>query len=218
MNDVIRCLLTRRSVKKYRAEQVEEEKLEQILQAGSYAACGMGKQAGKIVVLQDPADIAQLEKLNAQILGNPDLHPFYGAPTVCVVFADTSVGTWVEDGSLVIGNMLAAAHSLGVGSCWIHRARQEFELPEGKALMQKWGVGGPPPRGGPPPPRPPPPGPPPPPPPPPPVKEPRGGGRAVWLKGGGPAGSGGVGHCILGYAAAEPAPAKARKADFIVRV
>ena len=107
MNDVIRCLLTRRSVKKYRAEQVEEEKLEQILQAGSYAACGMGKQAGKIVVLQDPADIAQLEKLNAQILGNPDLHPFYGAPTVCVVFADTSVGTWVEDGSLVIGNMLA---------------------------------------------------------------------------------------------------------------
>ena len=103
-------------MKKYRAEQVEEEKLEQILQAGSYAACGMGKQAGKIVVLQDPADIAQLEKLNAQILGNPDLHPFYGAPTVCVVFADTSVDTWVEDGSLVIGNMLAAAHSLGVGN------------------------------------------------------------------------------------------------------
>ena len=173
MNDVIRCLLTRRSVKKYRAEQVEEEKLEQILQAGSYAACGMGKQAGKIVVLQDPADIAQLEKLNAQILGNPDLHPFYGAPTVCVVFADTSVDTWVEDGSLVIGNMLAAAHSLGVGSCWIHRARQEFELPEGKALMQKCGV------------------------------------DARYA---------GVGHCILGYAAAEPAPAKARKADFIVRV
>ena len=81
--------------------------------------------------------------------------------------------TWVEDGSLVIGNMLAAAHSLGVGSCWIHRARQEFELPEGKALMQKWGV------------------------------------DARYA---------GVGHCILGYAAAEPAPAKARKADFIVRV
>ena len=91
MNDVIRCLLTRRSVKKYRAEQVEEEKLEQILQAGSYAACGMGKQAGKIVVLQDPADIAQLEKLNAQILGNPDLHPFYGAPVVCVVLTDPEV-------------------------------------------------------------------------------------------------------------------------------
>ena len=142
MNDVIRCLLTRRSVKKYRAEQVEEEKLEQILQAGSYAACGMGKQAGKIVVLQDPADIAQLEKLNAQILGNPDLHPFYGAPTVCVVFADTSVGTWVEDGSLVIGNMLAAAHSLGVSSCWIHRAKEAFERPEGKQILKELGIEG----------------------------------------------------------------------------
>ena len=120
----------------------KEEKLEQILQAGSYAACGMGKQAGKIVVLQDPADIAQLEKLNAQILGNPDLHPFYGAPTVCVVFADTSVGTWVEDGSLVIGNMLAAAHSLGVGSCWIHRAKEAFERPEGKQILKELGIEG----------------------------------------------------------------------------
>ena len=173
MNEVLHCLLTRRSVKKYLSQPVEKEKLNAVLEAGTYAACGMGRQAGKIVVLQNPDDIAQLEKMNAAILGNPAAHPFYGAPTVCVVFADTSVGTWVEDGSLVIGNMLAAAHSLGVGSCWIHRARQEFELPEGKALMQKWGV------------------------------------DARYA---------GVGHCILGYAAAEPAPAKARKADFIVRV
>ena len=142
MNDVIRCLLTRRSVKKYRAEQVEEEKLEQILQAGSYAACGMGKQAGKIVVLQDPADIAQLEKLNAQILGNPDLHPFYGAPTVCVVLADAAAFTAVEDGSLALGILMNAAHSLGIASCWIHRAREVFASAEGKALLQQWGVEG----------------------------------------------------------------------------
>ena len=142
MNDVIRCLLTRRSVKKYRAEQVEEEKLEQILQAGSYAACGMGRQAGKIVVLQDPADIAQLEKLNAQILGNPDLHPFYGAPTVCVVLADAAAFTAVEDGSLALGNLMNAAHSLGIASCWIHRAREVFASAEGKALLQQWGVEG----------------------------------------------------------------------------
>lgn len=142
MNDVIRCLLTRRSVKKYRAEQVEEEKLEQILQAGSYAACGMGKQAGKIIVLQDPADIAQLEKLNAQILGNPDLHPFYGAPTVCVVLADAAAFTAVEDGSLALGNLMNAAHSLGIASCWIHRAREVFASAEGKALLQQWGVEG----------------------------------------------------------------------------
>ena len=138
MNEVLNCLLTRRSVKKYLSQPVEEEKLEAVLEAGTYAACGMGRQAGKIVVLQNPDDIAQLEKMNATILGNPDAHPFYGAPVVCVVFADTNVNTWVEDGSLVIGNMMAAAHSLGLGSCWIHRARQEFESAEGKALMKKY--------------------------------------------------------------------------------
>ena len=138
MNEVLHCLLTRRSVKKYLSQPVEEEKLEAVLEAGTYAACGMGRQAGKIVVLQNPDDIAQLEKMNATILGNPDAHPFYGAPVVCVVFADTNVNTWVEDGSLVIGNMMAAAHSLGLGSCWIHRARQEFESAEGKALMKKY--------------------------------------------------------------------------------
>ena len=173
MNEVLNCLETRRSCRAYRPEQVPEEALQEILRAGLYAPSGMGRQSVKLLVVQDPAAIAALERLNGGVLGSPDAHPFYGAPTVCVVFADTSVGTWVEDGSLVIGNMLAAAHSLGVGSCWIHRARQEFELPEGKALMQKWGV------------------------------------DARYA---------GVGHCILGYAAAEPAPAKARKADFIVRV
>ena len=138
MNEVLNCLLTRRSVKKYLSQPVEKEKLDAVLEAGTYAACGMGRQAGKIVVLQNPDDIAQLEKMNASILGNPDAHPFYGAPVVCVVFADTNVNTWVEDGSLVIGNMMAAAHSLGLGSCWIHRARQEFESAEGKALMKKY--------------------------------------------------------------------------------
>ena len=142
MNEVLHCLLTRRSVKKYLSQPVEEEKLEAVLEAGTYAACGMGRQAGKIVVLQNPDDIAQLEKMNATILGNPDAHPFYGAPVVCVVFADTNVNTWVEDGSLVIGNMMAAAHSLGLGSCWIHRAREVFDSPEGQALLHQWGLEG----------------------------------------------------------------------------
>lgn len=173
MNEVLSCLLTRRSVKGYLPTPVEEDKLAAVLQAGTYAACGMGRQAGKIVVLQKPEDITELERMNAAILGNPDAHPFYGAPVVCVVFADTRVNTWIEDGSLVIGNMMAAAHSLGLGSCWIHRARQEFDSPEGKALMKKWGV------------------------------------EDSYA---------GIGHCILGYAAKEPAPAKPRKADFIVRV
>ena len=142
MNEVLNCLLTRRSVKKYLSQPVEKEKLDAVLEAGTYAACGMGRQAGKIVVLQNPDDIAQLEKMNASILGNPDAHPFYGAPVVCVVFADTNVNTWVEDGSLVIGNMMAAAHSLGLGSCWIHRAKEEFDLPEGKELLRSLGIEG----------------------------------------------------------------------------
>ena len=140
MNEVLHCLLTRRSVKKYLPQPVEQEKLDAVLEAGTYAACGMGRQAGKIVVLQNPDDIAQLEKMNATILGNPDAHPFYGAPVVCVVLTDPEVSTCVEDGALVIGNLMLAAHSLGVASCWIHRARQEFDSPEGKALLKKWGV------------------------------------------------------------------------------
>ena len=140
MNEVLNCLLTRRSVKKYLSQPVEKEKLDAVLEAGTYAACGMGRQAGKIVVLQNPDDIAQLEKMNASILGNPDAHPFYGAPVVCVVFADTNVNTWVEDGSLAIGNMMNAAESLGVASCWIHRAREVFDSDAGKALLRKWGV------------------------------------------------------------------------------
>lgn len=140
MNEVLHCLLTRRSVKKYLSQPVEKEKLDAVLEAGTYAACGMGRQAGKIVVLQNPDDIAQLEKMNASILGNPAAHPFYGAPVVCVVLTDPEVSTCVEDGALVIGNLMLAAHSLGVASCWIHRARQEFDSPEGKALLKKWGV------------------------------------------------------------------------------
>ncbi len=170
-NEVLQCLKTRRSVRQYLPRQVEEDQLAAILEAGTYAASGMGKQSGKIVVVQDPADVRELERLNAAVLGGSG-HPFYGAPTVCVVLADPSVHTYVEDGSLILGNLMLAAHSVGVDSCWIHRAREVFALPEGKALLKKWGVEG---------------------------------------------NYTGVGHCILGYAATEPAPAKPRKADYIVR-
>lgn len=140
MNEVIQCLRERRSVKSYSPKQLEPEVLDAIVEAGTWAPSGLNRQPCKIVVLQKPEDIAELEQLNAAVLGNPDAHPFYGAPTVCVVLADTGSSTAVEDGSLVIGNMLNAAHSLGVGGCWIHRARQEFQLPEGRALMRKWGL------------------------------------------------------------------------------
>ena len=139
-NEVLRNIKTRRSCRAYTAQQVEPEKLKAILEAGTWAASGMGRQAPKIVVLTDAAEIAELERMNAEVLGNPEAHPFYGAPTVCVVLTDPEVNTCVEDGALVMGNLMLAAHSLGVASCWIHRARQEFDSPAGKALLKKWGV------------------------------------------------------------------------------
>lgn len=142
MNEVLKCLTQRRSCRSYKPEQIKEEEIEKILTAGTYAATGMGRQSPKILVLQDAEEIANLERMNAAIMGNPDAKPFYGAPTVCIVLAEAGYFTAVEDGSLVIGNMMNAAWSIGVGSCWIHRARQEFDSEEGKALLKKWGIEG----------------------------------------------------------------------------
>ena len=132
MNEVLNCLETRRSCRAYRPEQVPEEALQEILRTGLYAPSGMGRQSVRILVVQEPA----------ALLGNPDSHPFYGAPTVCVVLADAAAFTAVEDGSLALGNLMNAAHSLGIASCWIHRAREVFASAEGKALLQQWGVEG----------------------------------------------------------------------------
>ena len=140
MNEVLQNMKTRRSYRSFEPRQVSEEHLQAILEAGTWAASGMNRQAGKIVVVQDPETREQLRRMNAAVMGNEDSDPFYGAPTVCIVLANTEVRTWQEDGSLVIGNMLNAAASLGVGSCWIHRAREEFDTPEGKALLAKWGI------------------------------------------------------------------------------
>lgn len=141
MNETLQTLKNRRSVRSYLPEQIKDEELQQILEAGIYAPTGMGAQSPIIVVVQDKETIAYLSKLNAAVMGSTS-DPFYGAPTVVVVLADRSRGTCVEDGSLVIGNMLNAAASLGVSSCWIHRAKEVFDTPEGKALLEKWGIQG----------------------------------------------------------------------------
>ena len=141
-NQVLEALEKRRSVKKYKPDQVDEAALEAILRAGTYAATGLNRQSPVIVAVQDKDTVEQLRRMNAEILGNPSADPFYGAPTVVVVLAKADVNTCVEDGSLVLGNMMNAAYSLGVDSCWIHRARQEFESEEGKALLKKWGIEG----------------------------------------------------------------------------
>ena len=159
-NETLQTIHSRRSCRAYKPQQITDAELDAVLEAGTYAASAMGRQSAKIVVVQDAATRAQLTRM-------------YGAPTILVVLADAHANCAVQDGSLVMGNLMLAAASLGLGSCWINRAREEFDSAEGKALLKKWGIEG------------------------------------DWI---------GVGHCILGYPAAEPKPAAPRKPDYIVRV
>ena len=138
--DALQVLKNRRSVRAYRDEQIREDQLNAVLEAGTYAPTGMGKQSPVMVVVQDKALIRRLSRMNAAVLGI-DSDPFYGAPTVVIVFGNPNAAmTWLEDGSLVMGNLMNAAFAVGVSSCWIHRAKQMFETDEGKALMREWGV------------------------------------------------------------------------------
>ena len=139
MNEVLKALKERRSCRKFQPRQVSAEDLDAILEAGTYAPTGMNRQAPVIVAIQDPDTVATVSRLNAAVMG-ADTDPFYGAPTVLVVLANPEVRTWLHDGALVMGNLLNAAHAVGVGSCYIFRAKEVFETEEGKALLRKWGV------------------------------------------------------------------------------
>lgn len=171
MNEAILTMLQRRSTKSYRDTPVPEELLDKVLEAGLYAPTGRNNQDVICVAVTNKAIRDQLSKMNAAVLG-VDSDPFYGAPCVIVVLAESTGTTWVEDGSLVLGNMMNAAQALNLGSCWIHRARQMFDSPEGKQLLKDWGL---------------------------------------------PETMRGVGNCILGYPAAEPAQ-KPRKEGRILKV
>ena len=168
----IELLTKRRSIRKYESRQITDEELDQILLAGTYAPTGMNRQTPVMVAVQDPEVIRMMEIENAKIMGDENLRPFYGAPTVIVVFADSGCYTGFEDACLVMGNLMNAAAAVGAGSCWIHRAKQVFETPVGKELMAKWGL------------------------------DPK------YV---------GVGNCILGYAAEDPAP-KPRKENYFIKV
>lgn len=141
MNESIKNMIERRSVRGYKPDMISKEDLDAILKAGTYAATGMGMQSPVIVAVTDKATRDQLSKMNADIMGT-DTDPFYGAPVVLIVLADKNRPTHVYDGSLVMGNLMNAAASLGIGSCWIHRTKEEFESEEGKALLKKWGIEG----------------------------------------------------------------------------
>ena len=139
--ETLTTLKTRRSCRAYKADHVEEEKLNAIIEAGTYAPTGMGKQSPIILVIKDQEIRNKLAKLNAAAMGM-DIDPFYGAPELIVVLADKTMPTYIYDGSLVMGNMLNAAADLGVASCWVHRAKEEFESEEGKAILKKLGIEG----------------------------------------------------------------------------
>lgn len=132
-------LKNRRSIRKYKPQQVTDRELDAVLEAGLYAPSGMNGQKTVMVAVRDKQTRDQLSRMNAQVMGvNSD--PFYGAPCVIVVLSDPERPTWLEDGSLVMGNLLNAACEMGLGSCWIHRAQQMFDSPEGKALLKQWGL------------------------------------------------------------------------------
>lgn len=172
MNEVLNDLIARRSTKKYKPDMVPREVLDQIIEAGTYAANGRGLQSPIILAVTNREVRDQLSKLNADIMG-ASADPFYSAPVVLVVLADKKVPTHVYDGSLVMGNLMTAAHALGIGSCWIHRAKEEFERPEGKAILASLGIEG---------------------------------------------DYEGIGHCVLGYADAQPKTPAPRKENYVYHI
>ena len=142
MNETIKNLIERRSIRNYKDEMIPREVLDEIIKAGTYAPTGMNRQAPIIIAVTKKEERDKLSKLNAKIMGNENIDPFYGAPVVLIVLADKTIPTAIYDGSLVMGNLMNAAHALGVGSCWIHRAKEEFETDEGKEILKSLGIDG----------------------------------------------------------------------------
>ncbi|MDO5153024.1 MAG: nitroreductase family protein [Eubacteriales bacterium] len=136
---MLEVLKTRRSIRKYQPEQVSDAHLDAVLEAGIYAPSAMNNQKTVLVAVRDKQTRDKLSRMNAAVMGTTG-DPFYGAPCVIVVLADPEKGTWLEDGSLVMGNLMNAAEALGLGSCWIHRAQPMFDSPEGKQLLKEWGL------------------------------------------------------------------------------
>ena len=143
MNETLKVLENRRSCRNFKPDMVKKEELDAIIKAGTYAATGMGKQSPIIIAVTDKVLRDKISEENRKIGGwNEGFDPFYGAPVILIVLADRSVPTYVYDGSLVMGNLMNAAESLGVSSIWIHRAKEEFESEFGKELLKKLGIEG----------------------------------------------------------------------------
>ena len=140
-NEIIKALRTRRSVRSYKPEQITDDELKTVLEAGTWAPTAKGLQDPWIVAVQNPALLKRISRMNAAVWGkDEDIDPFYGAPTFVLVFGSADWVNAVPDGSLVLGNMMNAAHAIGLGSCWINREREMFATDEGRALMSELGL------------------------------------------------------------------------------
>ena len=174
MSETLKVLETRRSCRAYKPQLIEEEKLQAIIKAGTYAATGMGRQSPIIIAVTNKEMRDKLSAMNAKIMGQGDgFDPFYGAPELLIVLANKDMPTYIYDGSLVMGNLMNAAADLGVDSCCIHRAKEEFESEEGKEILKSLGIEG---------------------------------------------NYEGIGHLVLGYAAAPLKDAAPRKEDYVYYV
>lgn len=143
MSEMLNTVKTRRSIRKFKSDEIPENVLAQIIEAGTYAATGRNRQSPIIIAVTDKKIRDELSQENAAIGGwEEGFDPFYGAPAVLIVLADKSAPTYIYDGSLVMGNLMLAAHDLGVGSCWIHRAKEEFEMQKWKDWLKSLGIEG----------------------------------------------------------------------------
>ncbi len=141
MNEIMKNIFERRSIRKYKNKMVDEQLIDKVLEAGTYAPSGMNMQSPIIIAVTNKEMRNKLSEINAKIMGK-DIDPFYGAPVVLVVLADKNCPTYIYDGSVVMENMMLAATSLNLGSCWIHRAKEMFETEDGKKILQSLGISG----------------------------------------------------------------------------
>ncbi len=143
MGKAIEEMITRRSIRKFKPDMIPDDVINEIIKAGTYAASGMNKQSPIIIAVTNKEVRDKISEMNRKIGGwKEGFDPFYGAPVMLIVLADKACANYIYDGSLVMGNLMLAAHDMGVGSCWIHRAKEEFETEEGKGILKSLGIQG----------------------------------------------------------------------------